>query len=1215
VLGRGGAGRVFLAEDHQEGRHVAVKMLAGTDNPRTRARFAQEIRVASTLDDPGVVRVLDGDADPQDAWIAMEWVRGPTLRDVLGDGPVPIEEAVRIGLAVARTLARLHGKGIAHRDVKPSNILLTTDGAPLLTDFGLVAFLAVEARKRLTTHAVGTPAYMAPEQSAQPLAVHDGRKLDQFALGLVLEECITGRLVDRSALAGSMLSESQPALGAVLAKAHHPEPAARYGSMDAFAADLERVQQGREVRARAPGLWFELTRWVHRHRAPLLATAATVLGLGSVAWAASTLWSLRLEAGAGGRLIAMEERAAALRADGRVDEARAMFDAFVTLPENQGKDALARAWLAQGLRDQEAPTFDAALDSLSRAFVAARHTGTRAATAAALDRTLREAGRYRAAYQLRERFPEAVEAVDPVPLMLEAGDYDRVLAVLDPADRRAVLVDRLQRATELPARVRHTGDLDGGGLDDDMFLEVEHPLGMPLEGLPVRQIMDGEVMPVHGSSFWLGATADGGLLERTSDGTLSARCAFDGRGLEPAAVSDDAVWLLDHGQDKGVVRVDLGSCRRDRPFPDLSGSYPLDMDLADLDGDGQPEALVSVGPPDGHGVWVMGPTEAGWVERGHLRLGYLSTVRVLETAHGQRVVATSTHFHPNPKLFPEPPHLGAPAGQHILRWTGDELVVVDSLLSRRVRDTRERQWVSTWFGHVDDDGFEDIVTGDGYVYLSTPEAETPFERVPTGLESLDFIVDLDGDGRVELGATIDDRTLVLGLGERLATPPATADLDDVGEPALDGARALERIGLTRYAAEAYARIGRGRTDPLATDALVRAAELLGDDRPEAAAEAAEEAANRGRQELVPVAVRRYLEALRPEDAQRVLAAHDVADEARLQAQVDALTNRTSLLEPSAGARSGELLRYGPGRIEVESVMGAGPILQIPLEQTAEVVGVHVSLWTDDMEFGSQLDLRLSNGAGQPLSMQLVQRERGGTLFRFVGEIGWGKEVELSGWHEPTRFDVRIQELPESTWVAVAVWRDGELLQRRKVPRNRGTEADWLLELVAPQVSGLEGQLATVVLERLDVLGLRPVERPVPFGFHGLDDDPALLASDPTGRALLHRRLRRDPLLLRELEEALGVDGARELAAEAFAGLGEDASGLLPLLAELDPVELATRSPGLARIRAELLCRVGRRGAGLEGLEALGPDAPCDPVGPGRACFPQLPADCGVRGGP
>ena len=242
-------------------------------------------------------------------------------------------------------------------------------------------------------------------------------------------------------------------------------------------------------------------------------------------------------------------------------------------------------------------------------------------------------------------------------------------------------------------------------------------------------------------------------------------------------------------------------------------------------------------------------------------------------------------------------------------------------------------------------------------------------------------------------------------------------------------------------------------------------------------------------------------------------------------------------------------------------------------------------------------------------MQLVQRERGGIPYRFVGEGGWGKEVELAGWREPTRFDVRVQELPDSTWVVVVLWRDGTLLQRTRVPRNRGVGADWVLELVAPSVAGLEGQLSTVRIERLDVVGLAPVERPVPFPAPGRD--VIELAADPMGRALLHRRLRRDPLLLGDLVGALGADEAYAVAGEAFARIPTDAAGLLPVVAELDPVALARQSPELARIRAELLCRVGRRAAGLEGVAALGAEARCLALETHRECFPTVPPDCGL----
>ena len=1217
VLGRGGAGQVFLADRSHE-PPVAIKMLAGsaTKNPRTQQRFAREIRVASSLDDPGVVRVIDGDADADgEAWVAMELVQGPSLREVIADGPLPVDEALRIGIALARTLARLHDQGIAHRDVKPSNILLSREGQPLLTDFGLVALLAEDARRRLTTHAVGTPAYMAPELVREPLGEHDGTKVDQFALALLIEESVTGRLVDRTALEGSLVEGPYPLLAAVLAKAHHPDPAARFRRMTDLADDLERARAGAPVQARPPGLSYHAQRALRRHRAALLGAAASIVAVAAIAWGADAAWTWQAESAAMDRLEVMEGRARELREAGRNDEARAVFDAFVTLPENQGRDALAQAWLAQGRRDLEGPTYGPAMDSLSRAFVASVDPVTRDQSASALDRTLREAGRFRAAYTLRQQFPEAVDPVDPVALMMEAGDMERVLDVLPPEDRVAQLVGRLQRATELPARVKLTGDLDGDGRDDDMFLEDPHPLGMPLDGFDVRDVMESRLMPLHGSRFWLRTTTDGGVWERHDDGSFHPRCRFDAQGHIPGAVRDGEVWLLAQQHHRAVLRIDLATCVQTRPFPtlDAMGSYPLSMDLADLDGDGVDEAVVSIGPPNGHGVFVLRQTPAGWVEQADIRLGYVPIVHVVPTAHGPRIVANAAHFHPNPVLFPEPPHLGVPAGQYVLRWDADGLTVVEELPSRRVLDSHDHQWVTTWFGHVDDDGLEDIVTSDGYVFLSTSEAATPFQRVPTGFDALDFIVDIDADGQVELGATHDDRTLILGLGDPRPAPPPAPPVTSAGEPALDQAQALERIGLTRYAGEAYARIGRGRSDALATDALVRAAALLGDDHPEAAAEAAEEAAARGRTEQVAVAVDRYLEVLRADDAQRVLRAHGGSlppeERSRLEQDVAALLDHTVLRSPPDGARWGELVRWTDAGLQVETVTGAGPLLRIPLRQTGEVVGFRVVLSTDTMEFASELDLHLANGAGQPLSFQLVQRERGGTPYRFAGEVGWGKELELSGWRQPTTFDIRVQELPDSSWVAIELRSGGELLERARVPRNRGADATWVLELSAPEEAGLFGQMATVDIQHLEVTGLVPDPRDL--SFRDLPPDAAAhdLATSPTGRPLLHRRLRRDPMLFREYLDTLGPELAYPLAAEAFAGLADDALGLLPMVAELDPALLAETSPELATIRAELLCQVGREQAGRAGLAALGPGDRCQALRQYRACFPEPPPDC------
>ncbi len=196
VLGRGSMGRVYLAHDPNTDRRVALKVvLEAGERPEeaieeARRRFLVEARAAGRLADPGVVPVYDADVDPASgaAYLAMEWVDGPSLAAVLRErGVLPWREAAGIAAAAARALAHAHERGIVHRDVKPANVLIDAAGRVRVTDFG-IAKIGDETHT-LSGAVVGTPNYISPEQlRGEPI---DGRA-DLFALGALLYRMVTG---------------------------------------------------------------------------------------------------------------------------------------------------------------------------------------------------------------------------------------------------------------------------------------------------------------------------------------------------------------------------------------------------------------------------------------------------------------------------------------------------------------------------------------------------------------------------------------------------------------------------------------------------------------------------------------------------------------------------------------------------------------------------------------------------------------------------------------------------------------------------------------------------------------------------------------------------------------------------------------------------------------------------------------------------------------
>ena len=194
-LGEGGMATVYKAYDTHLERDVAVKVIR-TDQfapsvlERILKRFEREAKLLAKLTHPNIVHVIDyGDFD-NIPYLVMEYLPGGTLKQWLGT-PMPVAEAAHLLLPVARALDYAHRQGMIHRDVKPSNILITADGEPMLTDFGIAKLLESEDAQTLTGTGVGmgTPEYMAPEQwvgKATPAS-------DQYSLGVIFYEMITGR--------------------------------------------------------------------------------------------------------------------------------------------------------------------------------------------------------------------------------------------------------------------------------------------------------------------------------------------------------------------------------------------------------------------------------------------------------------------------------------------------------------------------------------------------------------------------------------------------------------------------------------------------------------------------------------------------------------------------------------------------------------------------------------------------------------------------------------------------------------------------------------------------------------------------------------------------------------------------------------------------------------------------------------------------------------
>jgi serine/threonine-protein kinase len=194
-LGRGAMGVVYHAIDPNIGRPVAIKtiQLANVRNPgeqeRLRERLFREARSAGMLSHPSIVTIYDVEQQDEMAFIAMEYVDGPTLDQILSaPRPIDPERMFRLLAQTATALDYAHQKGIVHRDIKPANIMIAADGTAKITDFG-IAKITTSEQLTMTGSIVGTPHYMSPEQvQGQPV---DGRS-DQFSLAVIAYEMLTG---------------------------------------------------------------------------------------------------------------------------------------------------------------------------------------------------------------------------------------------------------------------------------------------------------------------------------------------------------------------------------------------------------------------------------------------------------------------------------------------------------------------------------------------------------------------------------------------------------------------------------------------------------------------------------------------------------------------------------------------------------------------------------------------------------------------------------------------------------------------------------------------------------------------------------------------------------------------------------------------------------------------------------------------------------------
>lgn len=472
LLGEGGMGRVYLAQQLHPQRQVALKVVRGL-SPAVIDRMRREIEVLAQLEHPGIARLYaagESRIDDVDVpWLALEYVRGVDLVRHAQEKNLDLVERLRLLIEIARSVQYAHDRGVIHRDLKPGNILVDDEGHSKVLDFG-IARLREDGAQGLTQdgQVLGTLPYMSAEQLGGESSRIDARS-DVYSLGVLAYELIAGRLphprLNTSTIfeALDILRHEVPPrlatitptargdLDTVIMKALATEREQRYPSAADFADDLQRIIEHRPIMARPLTRRYRASRFVRRHRLLTAAMGSIVLVL-----AVASVVSLR---------FALAEQKARAEADQRVQESAAV-NAFL-----ERMLASADPELSAGRK----LTVDEVVDQAERDLARLDgEPGVQRAVATTLARTRRALGEYEAALALNERAFKLGATIGAsaeqqakllhlrATLYTDLGQYEKATSAL--AESRLAWPER-------PMATRLSLDLTAARIDD----EAGHP--------------------------------------------------------------------------------------------------------------------------------------------------------------------------------------------------------------------------------------------------------------------------------------------------------------------------------------------------------------------------------------------------------------------------------------------------------------------------------------------------------------------------------------------------------------------------------------------------------------------------------------------------------------------------------------------------------------------------------------------------------------------
>lgn len=1041
-LGRGGMGVVYRAWDPELSRFVALKVLLAGEHAGVQEleRFLREARAAAQLDHANIVRVLDIDRDEQRAFFTMDLVDGPSLADVIDAwGPRPVREAVRIVASVARALHEAHRRGLLHRDVKPGNVLLQTDGTPLLTDFGLVtAVREVDARITRTGQVLGTPSYMAPEQATDGAGALTP-KADQYALGAVLYEALAGRPpYDGTAMEVLMSLVGGPPrpveelradlprdVAVMLARSMDRDRDRRYASCLAFAEDLERWLAGEPILARPPTLPYRARLWMHRHRREVTFGLVGLMALigGGLGWQGWT--DLRARSLARSRELAATERWEQVR--GRIDDlvaegdeqaAAQAFAAFVDDPDHGGTAVLAGAWRDHGGRAQEAGRLDAAVDAFGVSYVESRSAADQQAALLALAGAFESQWRFDAL----DVVLDALDGDDPrvggwrAKARLARGDLARGAEALPVDDPRRPALQALSAMQPLPWTGRLL-ELRGGDdvlimADDGSVVQFGLAPGLPERrrfsfGGPAPYALRSaatDPLTLVGADDSLDGVATAWQLEPS--GQLTVKQQWQQGRLGDALLTDAGLLVGVGPYGRQVLRVDLASGRVDGPVPDVDAAASDVQQLLalDMDADGVDEVLVASGAWWAYDLRVLG---ADFALRARRKLGSISSLRAVRSDPSMVLLAKSDEY-ASRKVFPAEAPYGAPSGVYRMRLEGGQLVDDVFLPNPVPHDGRSCTVPNAWQGDIDGDGVDDIVA---WVDDAVHGAQTLVWRAsgdgwaPLALGGIQALAmgNLDDDPAMEVVVHIRGASpayWALGMGDGTRDVPERVAVDPQEVPAGEdgGARRvweraeqLVRMGLVERSARQLEALAGWTTDPL----LARRAELRAGQMWEAAGEDARAANSFARAGAHPDLADEALDSAalalershRFEEALAAAQGRSTPTARSLRERVGPFVedSRTVTLDFTSGLPDGVQLHdpvavrfdTDPG-LRMEVLANDDAVLSWPFHWDGRRLTLEVDLSLERLEWASGLEVSVQDGAGQKLGV-LAQGWGGGDV--------------------------------------------------------------------------------------------------------------------------------------------------------------------------------------------------------------------------------------------